>query len=84
MMLTVLWDVHGVILLDFLPKGQTINSIKYQKTLKQLSRALRDKCPQMQDVIHYHDNARPHTASATPDAIAEKGWFVLAPSGVQP
>ena len=32
-MFTVFWDARGVMFLDFLPKGQTINSTQYQKTL---------------------------------------------------
>ena len=56
-MITVFWDSHGVILLDFLPKGETINSARYQETLKKLARALRLKRPNLQNVILHHDNA---------------------------
>lgn len=76
-MLTVFWDSRGVLLLDFLPKGETINSARYQETLKKLARSIRLKRPDLQDVILHHDNARPHTANATTAAIAAKGWTVL-------
>jgi histone-lysine N-methyltransferase SETMAR len=76
-MITVLWDSRGVLLLDFLPKGETINSARYQETLKKLARSIRLKRPDLQDVILHHDNARPHTANATTAAIAAKGWTVL-------
>jgi hypothetical protein len=29
-MATVLWDVHGVLLVDFTPPGSTINAAAYQ------------------------------------------------------
>jgi len=76
-MITVFWDIQGVLFLDFLPKGKTINSARYQETLKKLARCIRRKRPNLQDVILHHDNARPHTAQATTAAIAAKGWSVL-------
>ena len=71
------WDHRGVIFIDFLPKGETVNSHRYCDTLKKLARAIRVKRPSMQKVILHHDNARPHTAHATAAAIAAKGWIVL-------
>ena len=35
-MATVFWDSQGVILVDFLPKGETINSEVYIETLRKL------------------------------------------------
>lgn len=76
-MMTVFWDHRGVIFIDFLPKGKTVNSDRYCDTLQKLARAIRVKRPSMQKVILHHDNARPHTAHATAAAIAAKGWTVL-------
>jgi len=76
-MVTVFWDVEGVILIEFLPMGETINSTGYQETLKKLAVAIRRNRPTLQNVILHHDNARPHTAQATTAAIAAKGWTVL-------
>ena len=70
--MTVFWDHRGVIFIDFLPKGETVNSRRYCDTLKKLARAIRVKRPSMQKVILHHDNARPHTARATAAAIAAK------------
>ena len=76
-MITVFWDVHGVLLVEYLPKGETINSARYQETLRKLASAIRRKRPNLQNVILHHDNARPHTAHATAAEIAAKGWTVL-------
>ena len=76
-MITVFWDMQGVLLVDFLPKGKTINAARYQETLKKLAVAIGRKRPSIQNMILHHDNARPHTAHATTDEITAKGWTVL-------
>ena len=76
-MITVFWDIHGVLLVEYLPKGETVNSARYQVTLRKLAVAIRRKRPNLQSVILHHDNARPHTAHATAEEIAAKGWAVL-------
>ena len=75
--MTVFWDSYGVLLVDILQKGGTINSACYQLTLKKLAAAIRHKRPHLQNVILHHDNARPHTACATIAFIVAKGWTVL-------
>lgn len=76
-MVTVFWDMQGVLLVEFLPKGETINSERYKQTLRKLAVAIRRKRPDMKNVILHHDNARPHTAHATIADIATRGWVVL-------
>ena len=34
----VFWDIHGVILIDFLPRGATMNSDRYIETLNKLKK----------------------------------------------
>jgi len=67
MMGTVFWEMHAVLLLDFSPPNETVNSAAHQATLKKLKRAVQRKRPQMSDkrVLSLHDIARPHTAHAT-------------------
>jgi hypothetical protein len=40
-MATVLWDCEGMILIDVLPRGQTINSDVYAETPKKLKKRFR-------------------------------------------
>ena len=42
-MATVLWDAHGVIMLDFLAKESTITGAYYANLLDQLRTAIREK-----------------------------------------
>ena len=51
---------------------ETITASRYVQTLHKLRRALRDKRPG-RNIIILHDNARPHTACLTSEAIAKMG-----------
>jgi transposase len=76
-MVTVLWDSEGVILVDVLPRGTSITSEAYRKTLDKLKDRIRrvshDKNPA--EVLILHDNARPHTSLRTP--LTKLGWTTL-------
>ena len=78
-MATVFWDSQGVILVDFLPKGETINSEVYIETLRKLKAKIRRVRPNldMANVLLQHDNARPHTSIRTMEAITSFGWTVI-------
>ena len=76
MMGTVFWDAEGLILAKFLKLGQSIPAACYVQTLHKLRCALRDKRPGRNIIILY-DNARPHAACLTSEAIAKIGWEVL-------
>jgi len=69
---TVFWDAEGLILAKFLERRQTITAARYVQTLHKLRRALCDKCPG-RNIIILHDNARPHAACLTSEAIAKMG-----------
>lgn len=78
-MCTVYWDRNGVLLVEFLHRGDTINSTTYCETLKKLRRAIQNKRRGMlsRGIVLLHDNARPHTAKRTQDLIASFGWEQL-------
>jgi hypothetical protein len=58
-MCTVFWDRKGIILVDFLEQGLTINAARYVETLE--SRIARVRLEKKEHVLVQHDNARPHT-----------------------
>jgi histone-lysine N-methyltransferase SETMAR len=78
-MITVFWDTDGVILVDVMARGETINSDAYIKTLKNLKQSYWRVQPNRNpgDMLIQHDNARPHTSLRTEEAIAKFGWSVL-------
>ncbi|KAJ4444150.1 hypothetical protein ANN_05939 [Periplaneta americana] len=76
---TVFWDRKGVLLLDFMPKGTTINANRYCETLRKLRRAIQNKRRGMlsRGVVLLHDNARPHTAASTRELLDQFGWEIF-------
>ena len=81
-MATVLWYIEGVILVDSMPKGTTINSDVYIDTLLKPKARLRRVRPHlnMSKVMLQHDNARPHTSLKTREVIASFGWTTVTNS----
>ena len=76
LMCTVFWDRKGILLIDFLPRGETVNAERYCATLQKLRRAIQNKRRGMltAGVVLLHDNARPHTARRTAAVLTEFGW----------
>ena len=79
-MVTVLWDSAGVILIDFMFKGVTINSDVYIDILKKLKARIQRVQPalKLSKVLLQHDNARPHTSLKTHEAISSFGWTTIS------
>lgn len=78
-MATVFWDRRGVLLVDFMPPGHTINSEVYCETLKNLRRAIQNKRRGQltRGIVLLHDNARPHTAARTAALLNDFQWEVF-------
>jgi histone-lysine N-methyltransferase SETMAR len=72
----VFWDKKGVLLVEFLPQGSTINAGVYCDTLKKLHRVIHTKRRGMLSwgVLMLHGNACSHTAATTQNLIATFGW----------
>ena len=69
-LLTIFWDMKGVVHMELLKQGHTVNSKKYISTLRTLKVRLR-RVRSGRDSILQHDNARPHTSRQTQDALAQ-------------
>ena len=67
---TVFWDMEGVVHMEFLEQGQTVNSERYISTLRALKLRLR-RIRRDKDSILQHDNARPHTSRQTQNALRQ-------------
>jgi len=55
----IFWDQAGILLIDYLPKGQTINVVYYSSLLVQLKDILKEKWHGKftEGVLFLHDNA---------------------------
>ncbi|GFW79368.1 mariner Mos1 transposase [Trichonephila clavipes] len=73
------WDRQGVLLIDFLEPGATINSERYCQTLRNLRRTVQNKRRgKLTSIIFFlHDNARPHTANCTQELLNSFKWEVF-------
>jgi len=74
-MCTAFWDRQGVLLVECLPQGTTINSAVYCETLKKLRSAIQNKRRGMLSatILLLRDNSRPHSAE-TQDLITSFTW----------
>jgi hypothetical protein len=72
-------EAEGVILVDIMPRGQTINSDLNIQTVKNLLKRLRRVRPHknVAKTFLQHDNARPCTSLKTQEVIIKLGWTVL-------
>jgi hypothetical protein len=66
-MCTVFWDRHGVLLIDFMTQGTTINTDVYWETVSKLQLAIQNKRWGLlsSGFLFLHNNAWPHTAAQT-------------------
>jgi len=78
-MMTIFWDMQGVLLIDFLHGQRTINAAYYCQLLDEVKKAYRSKRRQksVRRVVLLHDNARPHTANLTREKLAKMHWETL-------
>ena len=85
-MCTVFWDRQGVLLVEFLPQGTTINCAVYCEMLEKLRRAIQNKRRRMLNatILLLHDNAWLHSAAQTQDLITSFKWEQMDHPPVQP
>jgi len=75
-LVSIFGDQDGILLVEYLPKGQTINAEYYSSLLVQLKAILKGKsCGKVIKVVLFlHDNAPGHRALATQKKLAYLGF----------
>jgi hypothetical protein len=76
-MLTVFWDVKGVVLAKFHPTGAISNSERYCETPGRLRTRLRRILAQIEQPVLQHDSAGPHISARTAAEIRRLRFSVL-------
>ena len=73
------WDGDGVILVDILKPGRTMNSDRYIIVLRRLRQATLKKRPglDVNNITIHLDNARLHMSHATREEIARQAWNII-------
>ena len=88
-MLTTFFDKKGVVLAEFLPLGETVDTDQYLETLRRLKECIRKKRPALwstgrgrrvgpRPFIIHHDNASSHTSAPTLAFFGEQNINMLA------
>jgi len=69
---SIFWDQDGILLIDYHPKGQTINAEYYSFLLVQLKNILKEKRREMSTkvVLSLHNNVPAHRTLATQKKLA--------------
>lgn len=78
-MASVFWDAKGILLIDYLPKGQTITALYYSKLLDRLKAAIVEKRPgrKHKKIIFHQDNAPVHTSGIVKEKLAKLKFETL-------
>ena len=78
-MASVFWDADGILLIDYLRKGQTINGTYYASLLTQLRENIKIKrCGKLTEGVLYHqDNAPVHRSVIAMAAIHDCGFKLI-------
>ena len=76
---SIFWDQDSILLIAYLPKGQTINAEYYSSLLAPLTDILKKKRrgKVTKGVLFLHDNAPAHRALATQKKLAYLGFQYL-------
>ena len=78
-MASVFWDAHGIIFIDYLEKGKTINSEYYIALLERLKDEIAEKRPHLKKkkVLFHQDNAPCHKSMKTMAKLQELCFELL-------
>lgn len=78
-MASVFWDAEGIIMIDYLSKGETINGEYYASLMKKLREELKNKRrgKLRAGVLFHHDNAPAHRSDVAGAAIRSAGFQLI-------
>lgn len=78
-MATVFWDARGIIMIDYLEKGKTINSAYYTALLDSLDEKIKEQRPHLakKKVLFHQDNAPVHTSAVSMAKLHELRYELL-------
>ena len=80
-MLTVFFDIRGIVRHEYAPEGQTVTKEYYQDVLRRLRDAVRRKRPDMWTAKNWqlhHDNAPAHSSHLIQHFLTKHGIPVFA------
>ena len=78
-MASVFWDAKGIVFIDYLQKGKTINGEYYTKLLRELRQAIKSKRPGKltKGALLHQDNAPAHKSLVAMSAVHDCGFELI-------
>lgn len=76
-MISVWWNVDGVVYWELMPEKSTINAIKYRSQLHRMAVEINKMRPRRDKIYFHHDNARPHIANIVKKKLESLNWELL-------
>lgn len=78
-MASIFWDSQGIIMIDYLAQGRTINGAYYADELRRLRQEIvrKRRGKLTQGVLLLHDNAPAHTSQVAMSAATDCGFEIL-------
>ena len=78
-MTSVFWDAKGIVFINYLQKGKTINGEYYAKLLRELRQAIKSKRPGKltKGVLLHQDNAPAHKSLVAMSAVHDCGFELI-------
>ena len=78
-MTSVFWDAKGIVFINYLQKGKTINGEYYAKLLRELRQAIKSKQPGKltKGVLLNQDNAPAHKSLVAMSAVHDCGLELI-------
>ena len=76
---SVFWDAKGIVFINYLQKGKTINGEYYAKLLRELQQAIKSKRPGKltKGVLLHQDNAPAHKSLVAMSAVHDCGFELI-------
>src|ERR1700743_1771577 len=78
-MASVFWDSEGVLMIDYLKRGKTVQGVYSAELIRKLREQIKEKRrgKLIQGVLLHHDNAPAHPSHVAMAAIHECGFELL-------
>lgn len=81
-MISVWWNVDGILQFELIPKGHAVTADLYSEQLGRVYETLKQKYPKLisrKQALLLHDNAKPHTAKKTKEMLEEMDGLEVLP-----
>lgn len=78
-LVSIIWDTHGIILIDCLEKNEKMTENYYAELLDRLNAEIVNKRPnKLKEILFYQDDAPAHTSSLAMNKLKQFDWELIS------